>query len=224
MKSLLKKWYSKQIFPYLEILATSTLNRERRRLLALAEGNLIEIGAGAGQNVEHLPPSVKRYVALEPSTTFVNRLRKGQVRRKGTFSYLVLRGKAETIPHPSDMFDTVVSFLVLCSVIDPISSLSEIFRILKPGGRFLFFEHVLAEHPEIARKQHFFNPLWKRIACGCELVRNTHQAIESVGFEYQRLNRYRSSHMGLPITAQVIEGMAIKPSHHCSKENFTVAG
>ena len=223
MKDVLKKWYAKKVFPYLEALATSTLYRERHRLLALAEGHLMEIGAGAGQNVDHLPPAVKRYVAIEPSITFIKRLRKDQARRNGALDYLVLQGKAEAIPHPSEVFDTVVSFLVLCSVNDPMASLSEIFRILKPGGRFLFFEHVLADSPEIARKQHFFNPLWKRIACGCELVRNTPRAIESAGFEYQRLNRYRSSHMGLPITAQVIEGVAIKP-FHLNREFFKVTG
>lgn len=199
------------MFPYLETLATSNLQSERRRLLAQAQGHLMEIGAGAGQNAVYLPPAVKRYVALEPSIPFIRRLRNNRARRNGDFDYLVLQGKAEAIPHPSDMFDTVVSFLVLCSVIDPVASLSEIFRILKPGGRFLFFEHVLAERPETFRKQQFFNPLWKRIACGCELVRNTPRAIESAGFEYQRFNRYGSSHMGLSITAQVIEGVAIKP-------------
>ncbi|MCB2141114.1 methyltransferase domain-containing protein [bacterium] len=223
MRDLLKKWYSRRVFPYLETMATSALHRERQRLLASAEGHLLEIGAGAGQNVVHLPPAVKRYVALEPSGTFIKRLCKKRVRKDSPFDYIVLQGKAEVIPHPSEVFDTVLSFLVLCSVSDPTLSLTEIYRILKPGGRFLFFEHVLSEHPEIARKQYFFNPLWKRIGCGCELVRNTHQTIESVGFEYQRLNRYRSSHMGLPITDQVIEGVAIKPSHHYSKENFTVA-
>ncbi|WP_372683975.1 class I SAM-dependent methyltransferase [Desulfosarcina sp.] len=213
MKDVIKKWYEKKVFPYLETLATSNLKRERHRLLALAEGHLMEIGAGAGQNVDHLPPAVKRYVAIEPSTTFIKRLRKDKACRSGALDYLVLQGKAEAVPHPSDIFDTVVSFLVLCSVIDPVASLSEIFRILKPGGRFLFFEHVLAERPETFRKQQFFNSLWKHIACGCELVRNTPRAIESAGFEFQRFNRYRSSHMGLSITAQVIEGMAIKPFH-----------
>ena len=158
---------------------------------------MIEIGAGAGQNVAHLPPKVTRYIALEPSEMFMRRLHRRLEQNNGTFERLALQAKAEAIPHRSEVFDTVLSFLVLCSANDPLAALTEVYRVLKPGGRLLFFEHVLAEQPSTARKQFIFNPLWKRIACGCELVRDTLRTIECAGFEETHLRSDRSRRWAL---------------------------
>jgi hypothetical protein len=82
--------------------------------------------------------------------------------------------------------------------------------VLKPGGRLIFFEHVLSCSETVARWQHRINPFWKRIGCGCHLNRDTASEIVSSGFVYHSLDAYRSPHLGPPITSQVIEGVAVK--------------
>ncbi|MFW6334148.1 MAG: hypothetical protein ACOC0W_02675, partial [Desulfosalsimonas sp.] len=86
---------------------------------------------------------------------------------------------------------------------------SEIHRLMRPVGIFLFFEHVLAPQASTAKWQNRINPLWKRLAGGCHLNRNTADSIEKSGFVLQEFRRYRSSRMGPPLTSNVIEGMAV---------------
>ncbi len=204
--------YGRYLFPYLEILATSRLKAIRRRLISNATGNVIEIGAGAGQNIPFLPDAIDSYLAVEPSPVMIRKAgRRAAKNGLGERPLRIIEGMAERLPCADESMDTAISFLVLCSVSDPSMAMSEIYRVLKPGGRLLFFEHVLSSDPRVKWVQKTINPLWKRVGCGCHLTRDTASGIMAAGFEFDRLERYRSSKMGPSITDSVIEGSAVKP-------------
>ena len=112
----------------------------RSRLLANASGRVLEIGAGTGLNLTHYPESVTELVVTEPESPMLRRLERKVAGARPAVR--VVQTEAESLPFEDQSFDTVVSTLVLCTVRDPDATLAEIRRVLKPGGRFLFLEHV----------------------------------------------------------------------------------
>jgi ubiquinone/menaquinone biosynthesis C-methylase UbiE len=127
------------------------LRAEREGLLAQAAGRTVEIGAGTGLNLAHYPAPVTRLVLTEPDSHMVRRLR-----RRATLirpDAEVIEAAAGHLPFPDDTFDTAVVTFVLCSVPDPAAALTEIARVLRPGGRLLFAEHVRSDDPAVAAKQ-----------------------------------------------------------------------
>lgn len=179
-------------------------------MLASALGNVLEVGAGAGQNFPFTNSNITSYTAIDPSQTFISMAVKKKRALANTSKFEIIQGEAEFLPFKSFSFDTVICFLVLCTVYDLERSISEIKRILKPNGNLLIFEHVLAKDKSVSKWQFLLNPVWKHIGCGCNLTRDTVNSIKNEGFYTENISRYRSSSMGLPITSQVIEGVAIK--------------
>jgi ubiquinone/menaquinone biosynthesis C-methylase UbiE len=156
--------------------------RERRRaLLASAEGRVIEIGAGTGANLAHYPDAVTELVLTEPEEPMAKRL-EAKARASGR-SASVVRTPAEALPFPDRSFDTAVCTLVLCTVRDPERTLAELGRVLKPGGRLLFLEHVRSDDPALARWQDRFAPMWRRLGHGCNCNRPTPDLIRSSALE-----------------------------------------
>jgi ubiquinone/menaquinone biosynthesis C-methylase UbiE len=155
----------------------------RRGLLAGASGKVLEIGAGTGLNIPLYDPSVE-LTMTEPYPPMVKRLQ----RRVGeqTPAAKVLRAPAEDIPFEDDTFDTVVSTLVLCGVDDQPRALRELRRVLKPGGTFLFLEHVRSDEPGLARWQDRLNGLNRFMVC-CDCNRPTLDTIRAAGFEVSKL-------------------------------------
>jgi ubiquinone/menaquinone biosynthesis C-methylase UbiE len=127
------------------------LSLERQRLLAQASGETIEIGAGTGLNLEHYPGAVIRLVLTEPDRHMARRLRRRVAAIRADAE--VLETTAARLPFPDASFDTAVVTFVLCSVPDPDAALTEIARVLRPGGRLLFAEHVRSEDPAVAARQ-----------------------------------------------------------------------
>ncbi|MFW5936802.1 MAG: class I SAM-dependent methyltransferase [Desulfosalsimonas sp.] len=204
-------WYGRFVFPHIEVLVTRGLGKIRRRLLSQAHGRVMEIGAGAAQNLTYLPETVQSYLATDPSPVMVGKAKKEILRHKPPgLDARVMRAAAEDIPVKSQSADTVISFLVLCSVYDPFAALSEVYRVLRPGGSFLFFEHVLAPGGATVWWQNRINPVWKRLGGGCHLNRDTADTIEKSGFCFEQFRQYRTRKMGPAITANVIEGVAGK--------------
>jgi len=106
----------------------------------------------------------------------------------------------------------VVSSLVLCTVPDPEATLAEVVRVLAPGGRLIFLEHVADdERPDRLRWQTRLEPLWKRLAGGCHLTRRTHETITAAGLQLEQLER-ASMRKANPLTRRSIRGVARKPS------------
>jgi ubiquinone/menaquinone biosynthesis C-methylase UbiE len=147
---------------------------ERSALLARVHGRVLEVGAGTGRNVPHYPPGVD-VTYTEPDPHMADRLRG---RGKS-----VVRATVEELPFADDSFDTVVSTLVLCSVSDVPAALAEIRRVLAPGGRLLFIEHVRGEPgTPLERWQNRLNRLWRTVARGCNCNRDLLAALQAAGF------------------------------------------
>ena len=130
---------------------TAGLSLERQRLLAQASGETIEIGAGTGLNLAHYPDAVTRLVLTEPDRHMAHRLRRRVAAIRPDAE--VLGAPAAQLPFPDASYDTAVVTFVLCSVPDPDAALTEIARVLRPGGRLLFAEHVRSEDSAVAARQ-----------------------------------------------------------------------
>ena len=152
----------------------------KRKLLANARGRVLEIGVGTGLSFPHYPPDVE-VVGIEP----LEPMRRRAQRRAEDLGrdVTLIEGAAEELPFEDASFDSVVSLAVLCSVHDPDRVLAEIRRVLRPGGRFIFLEHVRSDDPQLARKQDRFERPWGWIAGGCHPNRRTLESIEAAGFE-----------------------------------------
>lgn len=171
----------------------SELNREvRGPLLARAYGEVLEIGAGDGANLPLYPREVSFLTLLDPNP-FLLRHVPVLARQLGIGHYRTLRGVAEALDFPDNHFDTVVSTHVLCSVSDQAQALAEVKRVLRPGGLFLFLEHVAHRRPSAAfRVQQLINPFWKAVGDGCHLTRDTGAAIQEAGFREVELRSYEA--------------------------------
>ncbi len=158
------------------------------------EGSILEIGAGGGSNLPFYPADPQRgtrLVLLEPDAS----MRKYAVSaiQKTQRPVELIAAPAEKIPFEAQRFDNVVSTLVLCSVQQPKKALTEIYRVLKPSGRFYFMEHVLSEKPAFAKLQHWLTPLQRHLAAGCHLNRNTIEDIQDTGFHIILLKQPKPS-------------------------------
>jgi ubiquinone/menaquinone biosynthesis C-methylase UbiE len=157
----------------------------RHALLAQANGRVLEIGAGTGLNLAHYPQSIEEIVFAEPEEPMARRLSR-RLSEAGR-SAQVVTARAESLPFEDDSFDTVVSTLVLCTVSDPERSLSEIARVLRPGGQFLFLEHIRAEDPKLARWQDRLVRPWRVFGHGCTPNRPTPAFIEASSLSLEEL-------------------------------------
>jgi ubiquinone/menaquinone biosynthesis C-methylase UbiE len=157
------------------------LGDRRRALLADASGRVIELGAGTGVNLQHYTDRVTELVMTEPEEPMARRLE--QKAAASGLPVTVVRAPGEALPFPDDSFDTAVCTLVLCTVSDPARAVAEVQRVLRPGGRLLFLEHVRSEDPGLARWQDRVAPLWRRLGHGCNPNRPTPHLIRESGFE-----------------------------------------
>jgi ubiquinone/menaquinone biosynthesis C-methylase UbiE len=166
----------------------------RRQLLADASGRVLEVGGGTGANLPFYGTGVESLTITEPEPPMLRRLER-RVREQAPQT-TVLRAPAEDLPFDDDAFDVAVSTLVLCGVGDQSRALRELHRVLRPGGRLIFIEHVRSDEPGLARWQDRLNGLNRFVAC-CNCNRNTLASIQAEGFEvasveHTRLNKVPS--------------------------------
>jgi ubiquinone/menaquinone biosynthesis C-methylase UbiE len=161
----------------------------KRELIAGLTGTVLEIGAGRGSNFGLLSPEVS-WIGLEPHARSRRALRKTAT--ASGLPWQVLPAPAERIPLPTASIDAVLSTMVLCSVGDLGAVLAEVQRVLRPNGRFVFFEHVAAERGSWTyRWQRLAAPVTRRFDRGCDPGRPIDLAIESA-FETVELRRFTS--------------------------------
>jgi ubiquinone/menaquinone biosynthesis C-methylase UbiE len=181
----------------------------RAGLIGDLEGEVLEVGAGTGLNLPFYPATVTRLVLSEPDPHMRNKLAQKAL-AETTTRVEVSHASLGKLPVPSDSFDAVVSTLVLCSVPSLDEALAEIHRVLKPGGKFVFLEHVAAEGRARRLKwQHRVEPFWKWFAGNCHLTRRTEAAIVAAGFELDGI-KHESMRKSMPLVEATIRGVAIK--------------
>jgi ubiquinone/menaquinone biosynthesis C-methylase UbiE len=160
----------------------------RRRIISGSSGRILEIGCGTGANFPHYPQGTE-VAAIEPDPYMLPRARERA--NAAAASIEVHQAPAENIPFPDASFDTVVASLVLCSVDEPPRALAEIRRVLKPGARLIFLEHVRYPGGAGAAAQNIIAPLWRWMGAGCRLNQDTERIIKDSGFSVTELERIK---------------------------------
>jgi len=176
------------------------LREMRRQTLADASGRTIDLGAGTGVNIELFPPQVNELVLAEPDPHMLKQLRSKLA--ESSVDATAIEAPAEKLP-----FDTAVFTLVLCTVPDPRAALAEAARVLRPGGKLLFVEHVRSEEPGLARWQDRFEKPWRFLADGCHCNRDTVALIEAASFTLERVERDELP-KSPPIVRPLVRGVA----------------
>jgi ubiquinone/menaquinone biosynthesis C-methylase UbiE len=182
----------------------------RRALLADAHGRVVEIGAGTGVNLDLYGAGVEDLTLIEPDPHMGAKLRQRLADGSGhdsTPPARLVSAPAEAIPFDDDTFDTAVATLVLCTVPNPVAAIDELSRVLKPGGRLLFIEHVRSEDPSSARWQDRFEKPWRFMADGCHCNRDTAATLTASAFEIESINQ-GTLPKAMPIVRPLISGIA----------------
>ena len=179
------------------------LRDRRRALLDGVTGDVLEIGAGSGLNIDHYPPGVQLVLA-EPDLHSRERL-ETRLASRGRDAR-VISARAEELPFADASFDTVVSTLVLCSVKDPDAALREVRRVLRPSGHLLLLEHVRG-HGARAALQEIVAPI-SRLLLSCAPNRRTADLVRAAGFD---LTEEPFELRGAPAwTRPAVQGAAIR--------------
>ncbi len=188
--SVLDRAFAAVYDPVMHPLEAGYLGERRTSLLAGATGHVLDLGAGTGANLFHLPTGVERVTAIEPEPAMARRLRRRVATTAiGPMAVEVIEAPGEALPVASDSIDVVVATLVLCTVEDPELTVAEIHRVLKPDGRLLLLEHVAAP-PGTARRrvQRAIGPAWRVVARGCHLDRGTRAILSAGGFDVSEVS------------------------------------
>jgi ubiquinone/menaquinone biosynthesis C-methylase UbiE len=183
------------------------VREQRIRFLAEARGRCLEIGAGTGLNL-HRWPEVDELVLSEPDPYMAAQLRR-KLASSGREAEVV-QAPAEQLPFPDASFDTVALTYVLCTVRDVPAALREIDRVLKPGGRLLFLEHVRSPEPGLARWQDRLHGAWYLFGNGCHCNRDTLATIGASPLELERAERGEIPG-AMPLVKPMVTGSARSP-------------
>jgi ubiquinone/menaquinone biosynthesis C-methylase UbiE len=181
------------------------LGERREKLIGGAHGRVLEIGGGTGANLPYYGEGVRTLTLTEPERPMVRRLQKRALEVRPDAK--ILRAPAEDLPFNDDSFDTVISTLVLCTVDDQPRALRELRRVLRPGGRLLFIEHVRADEEKLARLQDRMLPINVRIGHGCHCNRRTLDGIRGAGFDISTLQSDSLKHAP-PFVRPLVVGTA----------------
>ncbi|MGH2750447.1 MAG: class I SAM-dependent methyltransferase [Actinomycetota bacterium] len=184
----------------------SGLAERRASLLKQADGDVLEIGAGTGLNFGYYPSSA-RVVAIEPDPAMARRAIERA--RSARASVKVFQLDAQRLSVEDESIDVVVGTLVMCTIPDPSRALAELRRVLRPGGRYLFIEHVRSESLRLARWQDRLERPWGLLGGGCHPNRRTVDVITATGFKVGELDRFE---IGFPLTKPHVAGDAFGDS------------
>jgi ubiquinone/menaquinone biosynthesis C-methylase UbiE len=202
-------FYSRVIFPSLcdWSMRDPRISALRGDALAQVGGNILEIGFGTGLNLQHYPSDVGRIVAVDPGEG-MNRLARKRI-DQGAIRVDVRIQSAEGLPFDSGSFDSVVSTWTLCSIPEVAQAVTEVYRVLRPGGKFVFLEHGLSDDPGVQRWQRRLNPLQRMIAVGCRLDLDVAAVIRTQPFRHVKLDRFVLEN-AFRTHGSIYRGLAIK--------------
>lgn len=188
------KWYTDKVFPWLmkKNIGKKSIIRLRQQALSKAYGNILEIGVGTGMNLSLYPKEVTEITAID---SWVREIPAAEIHVN------LVNESATQMGFKDNSFDTVVSTFTLCSIEDLDLALSEIYRVLKPGGQFIFLEHGKSKNKGIAAIQELLNSLNKILALGCNINRSYIDNMKKAGFTIEEFN-FKSE----PIYPRILSG------------------
>jgi ubiquinone/menaquinone biosynthesis C-methylase UbiE len=183
---------------FMRSLEASHLNERRARLLSGLSGKVLEVGVGTGANFQHYSEDIE-LIGIEPSPYMIPRAKK----KKEVLlfpSRITLLEIGCGYPEMEKLIaknslDAVVCTLVLCTIPDPSKALENFNRWLKPGGKLVILEHIRSHNSARGKLQDMLNPVWKRVADGCNLNRPTDRLLADSGFQLIREERFK---IGIP--------------------------
>lgn len=203
-------FYEQRIFnPFIldAFVDTKRVGAERRRTLAAASGAVLEVGLGTGLNLPHYPASVRAVTAVGPEDAIAPRAQRRAAEAGVAVEHV--SGDARRLPFDAGRFDTVVATFVLCTIPEPDRAVRELARVLRPGGKLLFLEHVVDSGGARRIAQRLLNAPLKPVLCGCEVTRDSERTIREGGFAITEIERFEMGASPLLwLHAAVIRGAA----------------
>lgn len=185
MDNLESSFYDRCMWP----LERLSLTRLRRHLLSEAEGAVLEVGTGTGVNLSWYPQDVAvTAIDLRPAHLAAALSKYSQNPRGHLLS--VACGNAQKLPFADQVFDSVIGTLVFCSIHEPLTALTEIRRVLRPGGRLLLLEHVRGLNPLAKKVTDWLHPVWFALQGECHLNRETAETVAAAGFSITHTSQH----------------------------------
>lgn len=205
-----RRWMMVQMYEKVQLKYEAHVGDRKRELLADLSGTVLEIGPGNGANFQYLPNTISNWIGIEPNPYMHGPLRTAGEERGIPTDFREVT--AEGMHVEDESVDAVLSTLVLCSVSDPAGVVRDIHRSLKPGGRFVFLEHVAAPRgTRLRRLQGLLNPVWGYFADGCHLNRELAEIIGSAGFAEVQVEEFTvPKEVGPSVVSRQVAGVAIK--------------
>jgi ubiquinone/menaquinone biosynthesis C-methylase UbiE len=207
-------WWSEQVVPRAIdlLLGTGEVHEQRARVCEGLFGEVLEIGFGSGLNAEHYPAGVERVLGVEPSDVAWHLAERKHLKAGGP--PVVRAGlDGEALELAGASVDSALSTFTLCTIPHPASALSEVRRVLRPGGSFHFLEHGLSPDPGVARWQHRLTPFQRRMFAGCHLDRPIADTIEDSGLAVAELETFylRAPIPATKVVGHLYVGRAVRP-------------
>jgi ubiquinone/menaquinone biosynthesis C-methylase UbiE len=200
--------YSERVLPRLMNVACGSKQSRplRERVCAGLHGEVVEIGFGSGHNVPFYPDTVRGVAAVEPSELS---WRLARDRVSASTATVERAGRdGQSLPFPDHSFDAALSTWTLCTIPDPVLALTEVRRVLRPGGTLHFLEHGLAPDESVRRWQRRLEPLNSRLAGGCHLTRPILDLLETAGFRVEHVDVFYEAGAPKPMVADSL-GLAV---------------
>ncbi|WP_337866394.1 class I SAM-dependent methyltransferase [Ignavibacterium sp.] len=204
------KFYSKVIIPFFYDFSMDSehINEGRKSILnKVKEEKVLEIGFGTAINLKFYPNNVNHIIGIDSNEGMLKQAEKKI--SDDRIKVEIIHQSSETLPFDDNSIEAVVSTYTLCSIKNVNLALNEIFRVLKPNGRYYFLEHGLADKPLTQKLQHLLNPIQKVWAVGCNLNRDIKALIENSGLKIIELKNYYMKR-DPEVVGFMYEGIAVK--------------
>ena len=203
-------FYSNVIIPFFYdySMDSKKINEGRRSILEkITEDEVVEIGFGTGINLKFYPQNVKRIIGVDANNGMLMQSQKKI--SNGRFQIELINQSSELLPFADNSINAVLSTYTLCSIKEINEALKEIYRVLKPGAKYYFLEHGLADNPRTQKWQRRLNPLQNIWADGCNLNRDMKSLIANAGFNMIEMKNYYMKR-DPKIVGYMYEGIAVK--------------
>ena len=203
-------FYSNVIIPFFydSSMDSPQINEGRKNILSkIAEEEILEIGFGTGINLKFYPDNVKKLIGVDSNNGMLKQAQKKI--NNGRFEIELINQSSESLTFPDNSINAVASTYTLCSIKEINAALKEIYRVLKPSGKYYFLEHGLADNSKTQKWQHRLNPIQNIWADGCNLNRDMKSLITDAGFKIIELKNYYMQR-DPKIVGYMYEGIAVK--------------